>query len=455
MVLTFPFVLLSLLFELALSRRGLAVAALLVAAGFSLSTWLRPPLSKDIRGLQLPVGLTSESSLIPDDATAVVDRTSRRDSLATALLLVIGVGLIAVVVEPKWLHIFSGLLVALGIAAVGATTMNHPAVIESLDREFEQRKQIHSILGTRSEELLAATSGARVYTLESLSSPLAPLGAELDDPFHGWMYIVYGPWLVAFCLLVTLFSMQGSRRRRIVQCTLWVLMGFVLSGVITSRRWVAEYHLADAQRLENENAFDAAVVALDDATEVLPSFAQTRRFWLIQGRIDQRRGAVTPHARYFKIHQHYLNGEPEAARSMAALLLLDAPESRVVRDFAAQISTQLGKIAFFKESENTAQHLWTESTRIAPWHLDCQFGLATTFARLHRKEPDLVESSLAIISARLGDRMLLSDIDSMIGDAYFDAGRFEEAREHYAASMETYSLPRTVNPHALEGLLGM
>ena len=56
---------------------------------------------------------------------------------------------------------------------------------------------------------------------------------------------------------------------------------------------------------------------------------------------------------------------------------------------------------------------------------------------------------------QIGDRLVRSDVSSMIGDAYFRDGNFEKAREMYEMSMSIFSLPKYVNLNAQEGMLGM
>ncbi len=61
------------------------------------------------------------------------------------------------------------------------------------------------------------------------------------DPLRGWMYVVYGPWLILFCILMVLFATQGSPGRRVSRLGAWYLVGLVLSVAVTHRRGLAEY----------------------------------------------------------------------------------------------------------------------------------------------------------------------------------------------------------------------
>ena len=84
-----------------------------------------------------------------------------------------------------------------------------------------------------------------------------------------------------------------------------------------------------------------------------------------------------------------------------------------------------------------------------------QNGDPASTAGIERSQPEQVEALLEPLFAFLGDRLIRADMISLVGDAYFEAGRFREARVRYRASLEAFSLPRFVNPHAQEAMLGL
>ena len=55
----------------------------------------------------------------------------------------------------------------------------------------------------------------------------------------------------------------------------------------------------------------------------------------------------------------------------------------------------------------------------------------------------------------VGDRMVVSDFHSLMADAYFVSGNFDEARRMYDLAMDTFHLPKYINVPAQEGRLGM
>src|SRR5437016_1362947 len=80
-------------FEVVLSRRGLPVSFLALAAILARGGWIRPPLSPDISALHLPLGIDGLSSA---DGESILHgpRPIPVDSAGVVLLAVIGVGVV-------------------------------------------------------------------------------------------------------------------------------------------------------------------------------------------------------------------------------------------------------------------------------------------------------------------------------------------------------------------------
>ena len=55
----------------------------------------------------------------------------------------------------------------------------------------------------------------------------------------------------------------------------------------------------------------------------------------------------------------------------------------------------------------------------------------------------------------VGDRMVASDVRSLLGDAHFVSGNFVTARQMYSLAMSTFQTPKYINIPAQQGRLGM
>lgn len=173
--------------------------------------------------------------------------------------------------------------------------------------------------------------------------------------------------------------------------------------------------------------------------------------WLARGRLDVRRGIRSVEAMAFEALQRPGSGELENLELAVEIV----PYSRTLRDATSARLFAAGERTYLEGSESGAEALWGRALRLAPWRVDCRVAKALAAEHAERTLPEQIEGLLTPAMPYLGDRLIVADMQSLIGDAYFEAGRLEEARRHYDASMETFSLPRVVNTHAQEALLGM
>ena len=61
---------------------------------------------------------------------------------------------------------------------------------------------------------------------------------------------------------------------------------------------------------------------------------------------------------------------------------------------------------------------------------------------MERDHPERAERTFRPLLEDTADKALQADILSNVGDAYFRAGRFPEARRRYAESFDLYNMPQ-------------
>jgi hypothetical protein len=297
--------------EALVSRRGLPVVFLLLAALLVLSGWLRPPLSPDLRALHLSLGLVPSAAVDPD-ALLHGARPVPVDSAGVLLLAILGIGVLFVVVRPRNLSMVAGLLLAGGIVANAAVAINAPALIERLDWEFEQRQQMVQVLNaTPGKQPLTTTRNGRTSVL--LGAPSAD--EQRGDLKRGWVYLLYGRWLILWAAFGLLLSTSGSLMRRMRWLAGWSLAGVGLALIVCWPRLQAEYYWRQAQRAEGRCNLAAAREALAKAVEYCPAFASMERTWLLTGKLDYLEGGSTAQATVFRAYQ--LTRERSGPRSVA------------------------------------------------------------------------------------------------------------------------------------------
>jgi hypothetical protein len=297
--------------EALVSRRGLPVVFLLLAALLVRSGWLRPPLSPDLRALHLSLGLVPSAAVDPD-ALLHGARPIPVDSAGVLLLAILGIGLVFVLVRPRNMSMVAGLLLAGGIVANAAIATNACALIERLDWEFEQRQQMVQVLNaTPGKQPLTTTRNGRTSVL--LGAPSAD--EQRGDLKRGWVYLLYGRWLILWAALGLLLSTSGSLMHRMRWLAGWSLAGVGLALVVCWPRLQAEYYWQQARRAEGRCNLAAAREALANAEKLCPAFSSMERAWSLTGKLDYLEGRCTAQATVFRAYQ--LTRERSGPRSVA------------------------------------------------------------------------------------------------------------------------------------------
>ena len=283
--------------EALLSRPGLTVLFFLVAGLFATAGWLRPPLSPDLRGFHLPLGLWESAS--PEELLRG-SRPIAPDGIGVLLLALAGGGLAAVLWRPAFFGRVAGLLLAAALAGNAAAAFNHPALVELMDLEFEQRRQIIGSVDipTMQEDPLATRDNGRVGETAALAGD-----EQRGDLMRGLLYLLHGRWLVLWAAVGILLGGTGSLSCRLQYAGRWAVFGLLLAGAVCGRRLIAEASWAQAVAREGEGDYEGSDRALRAAISWFPECECLERTWLLGGKLDHRCGRTTPRARFFRAYQ--------------------------------------------------------------------------------------------------------------------------------------------------------
>jgi hypothetical protein len=295
--------------EFPVSRRGLALVFLAVAALTATAGWLRPPLSRDVAGIHVSLGLTGPPATAPETFLRG-QRSIPRDSAGGLLLVFLAGAAVLVVLKPHWIGVVAGGLLCFSVAANAAVALNNPALVECMDFEFEQRQDIASALSVSGQQLTTTPLNGRVRV--GATDMVHP-----GDPMRGWVYLLYERWLVLWAILGILLASGGPLRRRVLLLAGWGLLGCVLAFGVCFRRLRAEYYWLEAQRFEGRGDQTAARTALDKAVGLFPDFGRLERTWLLAGKLDFRAGRGSLQERYFRIY--LMARDKERARGITYL----------------------------------------------------------------------------------------------------------------------------------------
>jgi hypothetical protein len=445
--------------ELAMSRRSLTLVFMMLAALLALAGWLRPPLSPDVRGYNVPLAILSTTETAPE---TILYESRRVEPLSAGglILAVIAVGTVVVLVRPQRLGVVASVLLCAAIAANAEVVLNHPALIELLDFEHEERQQMVEATHSAVRDPLANASNGRVHRVPPLNGRVSASATEDQERAsltRGWGYLLYGCWLIPWAALGILLGTRGSLRRRAACLGGWGLLGIATACAACSTRLAAEYSWSRAKRLETCCDYAGARRCLESAAALAPEFARLERTWLLTGELDYHLGKTTPQECFFRVNQFRYNKRwPQAIALSRELLSGAAGDEPAVRHQAARLLAALG-LNFYMQDRRlmAAEDGWRGAMEVVPSRFDCAYYLGTLHARVDRDHPDRVEAEFESMRARLADRVLRAEGRATVGDAYFKAGQMMEARWNYAESSQTCTLPKIMNFRAMKGLGGM
>ena len=252
------------------SNRGLAVLGLAGCVLLITGPWLRPPLSRDFRGLHIPIGELTSVSFVPE-LTAAAPRPLRWDSIAMPLLAVVGAGVVLVLIQPRWTGRVFGLFLALSVPAVAISLWNYPALIESFESDMRDRALLRSVFRQHSEHMLSAGTPNRLATLGNKSTRkdlLTERGHPLLLPLD---YSVYGGYLVGFALVAT----HCGRARHVAAsarpCRCMERGRYFIGARGNLAATCVRVSLRAHDSSENANRFEQAENSLDAAHDAMPS----------------------------------------------------------------------------------------------------------------------------------------------------------------------------------------
>lgn len=458
-----PFVALSAGLEILIGGRGLRLLFLIGAAVLAVSGWVRPPLSPDIRGVYLPLGVLGDN-ISSAEAFLRSSRSFVPLSVGSVALVVILLGTLVVAWRPRYFRPVAGLVLCTGLIGNAAAALNHPALIEAMDVEYEQRRQAtHLLIASLGDDNVLIRPGnarlganSHVMHLNGRVSTAATRNQEWGEWLRGWNYLLYGPWLIVWSAAGFLLAGEGPWWRRTVALTPWAALGAGLAVAVTSPRLMAEHHWRQAKQAEAHGDFEGARELLETAVNEFPEFARMQRTRLLAGALDYWEGRHTVREQYFRAFQYSLNKAwLPAVNLMADVRVRETEDPALVQTQTARIYAQMG-LSFYPLTRYTAaKDAWANSARLDPGTADTALYLGHVTAKMDRHDPELVQTLLGYsMTPALGDRVFRADVFNILGNTNFEAASLMDARRSYARSSDAFNLPKIMNYRALDGLGG-
>jgi len=417
------------------------MAFVLLAALLAFYGGLRPPLHHDLKSVEVPFGASTDLESSPE---ALLDgrRQFRLQSPGGVLLVFLGVMALIVLRRPQHLAVMAGGLLVASFVLGADLCLNHPRLVELIDSEREERRQIVDTLRGLDETSVVQARGP------DSGAALAP-----SPLLIGATHLSYWHWLIPLSILGVLFGNQKASGRPLRRLAIWAFVAVGLASIVVGDRVRAEYHWNRAAQLELSGDIPRARQALDRSVEVFPELGQLQRTWLLSGKLDFHAGRSTPQERLFRAHQQADAKNFRHAEALVEALVLEV-DSPVLRREAGRIFTLKGMAHYRRGELGAAENSWHKASALCPGRVDYPFYLGIVQASMDPSALGSVEKKFRQTLNRLADRALKADILASLADAYFDAGRMVEARACYMESLRTFALPKNSNYRAMKGLSG-
>jgi hypothetical protein len=160
-----------------------------------------------------------------------------------------------------------------------------------------------------------------------------------------------------------------------------------------------------------------------------------------------------------------------AIATLEQMRLQPGGDGPIVREQLARLWTMQGLNDFARpnptdEARKDGKYFWRETFLIAaqtawetaaayqPMRRDAAFLRGMVHAHIVPDQPEEIAALLAPARADVGDQVMLAELLTILGDAYFEAGQGAAARRCYALSFDMFCLPKVINTRAQERLGG-
>ena len=452
-----------------LISRATYVFPILILGWLAVCPWVRPPISKDIRGTQSILSFNQEKALGASDGSLNFRGRSEFcfDSPGGLLVLVCGVGVILILISQRFAPVVTTSVFAVSIFASCFSTVGMPKLYDTLEVESLRSTNLNTILSCVSTEMFFVSSPQRPESLAPWNAPKArrtmgerrtPKWLGFPIPSHsvliGALYQRASQLtMIGACLFFAWTSSQ-NQSLRFTHFVFAVLLGVAACLCFS---WSPLEGMRLRQRaieLTSRNELELAKIALRDANRKHPSIKSCRQTLLTQGELDHLRGVDSDESRLYRSHYYYLRRQlPEAVHELS-LVSSSFENDWYAVELLSDIHVLRGITALRAGIPQDAEASFLQAIAISPKRIDACVGLCVAENQNEKDSADTVLLRLSPWIEEVASPTLKSDLYSICGQAFENEGQHDLARKYFRLAYDVIRMPRHVSHFAEEGLLG-
>lgn len=451
-------------------RRAIPIVSLLVLGWLALCPWVRPPISKDIRGTQSTLRFaTSENEEVGDPLLTASRRSEIcLDTPGGCVFAVCAMGAFLILVSERCISVVISCIVAVLVFASCYSAIGYPVLYDSMEAEHVQNTNLKTLLGIASSEMFFVSSPPRPESF----APWHPSRVGHSEGYERRVSKWFGFPIQSSSVLVGVSYQRAS--------LLIVIVGFLVFAVAASQNKTIRFgHLAwailfggtlsfaflwtplqgmrlrqKAIELTSRFELEKADLTLQDALETCPSLKRCRLTLMAQGELDHLHHAETSEAILYQADHYYRRRELREAINELAKVNATDPNRWYADEILAEVHVLRGVAALQSGVPQSAEKSFANAVAISSQRIDALVGLCIAENLTEKGTAREIVARLDPWINEVASATLKSDLYSICGKAFELESDHDSARKYFRLAYDIIRMPRHVSHFAEEGLLG-
>jgi tetratricopeptide (TPR) repeat protein len=260
-------------------------------------------------------------------------------------------------------------------------------------------------------------------------------------------------------ILILAFLFRSDKRKWFGKVAAFALtLLFLIIAVTGYRSIIGDYCRGRAINSAAEGDLERSLLYFQRARSVNPELDENLSFLSQYGRVQYMAGVPDAPEVHLYVGSGYLDdGRFLQAKERLLQAVSSGPMRDVLRRMEALVLIREGLDLYGRGYRSAAASLWERASQFSEESVEAHFYLGYAYFEIDTdvQTRALSENLYILDGALIEDRIMKAEVLTNVGDCYFKAGRFKEARKYYRRSLNTFNLVKVINFRAQRGLIGL